>query len=99
MKRILIVLAVVLFFSPTAAYSQKWIEPHRQSDGTMVEGHWQTPEEARKQAQAKPKPVNPHPGQIYPSPGGWTGSGGPFPHPLAPQPWGPGQPGGTGYRR
>jgi hypothetical protein len=51
---------------PLAAWGQKWIEPQTDSEGNFVEGHWQTPDDLRKDNYSTPGKVNPYTGQFTP---------------------------------
>jgi hypothetical protein len=63
MKKILIALIFGLVFLPVTATAQKWIEPHVR-DGTQVEGHWESSNEAWRRQFDKPGTVNPLTGQV-----------------------------------
>jgi hypothetical protein len=87
MKKILIALIFGLFFLPLNAAGQKWIEPYTKSDGSKVEGHWQTPEEARQARQESSSPpsrINPSTGEINPYYDRYGGSRPINPNPNAP---------------
>ena len=66
MKKLIIVLICGFLLAPLAAWGQKWIEPYTDKDGTQVEGHWQTPEDLRKDKYSTPGTVNPYTGQFTP---------------------------------
>jgi hypothetical protein len=66
MKKLLIVLVLGLLAAPVSAWGQQWVDPHYTSDGTYVEGHWQTPEDARQDRYSTPGKVNPYTGQFNP---------------------------------
>jgi hypothetical protein len=76
MKKLIIALICGCLLAPLAAWGQKWIEPYTDKDGTQVEGHWQTPEDVKKERYSTPGTINPYTGQFNP----YTGSGqGPLP--------------------
>ncbi len=76
MKKLMIALICGFLLAPLSAWGQKWIEPYTDKDGTQVEGHWQTPEDVRKDRYSTPGKINPYTGQFNP----YTGSGqGPLP--------------------
>jgi hypothetical protein len=92
MKKLLVILLCGAILAPAGAWGQQWIEPHYTSDGTFVEGHWQTPAEGREKSQATPGQVNPYTGQVTPfsptSPGPRTVNPSPLPYdPRNPQPY------------
>jgi hypothetical protein len=81
MKRIMVALICGFLLVPLSAWGQKWIEPFTDEDGAQVEGHWQTPEDLRKDRYSTPGKINPYTGQFNP----YTGSGqGPLPASPAP---------------
>ena len=86
MKKLIIILICGFLLALLSAWGQKWIEPYTDKDGTQVEGHWQTPEDVRKDKYSTPGKINPYTGQFNP----FTGSGqGPLPAsptPLNPTP-------------
>ena len=97
MKKLMIALICGFLLAPLSAWGQKWIEPYTDKDGTQVEGHWQTPEDKRKDRYSTPGKVNPYTGQFNP----YTGSGqGPLPAkptPVNPTPAKPTPPGQNPY--
>ena len=70
MKKLMVALICGLVLAPVSAWGQKWIEPYTDKDGTQVEGHWQTPEDLRKDRHSTPGKVNPYTGQSNPYTGG-----------------------------
>jgi hypothetical protein len=66
MKKLIIALIFWFVVAPVSAWGQKWIEPYTDQDGTQVEGHWQTPEDLRKERYSTPGKVNPYTGQFDP---------------------------------
>jgi hypothetical protein len=86
MKKLIMVLILGLLVAPVSAWGQKWIEPHTDKDGTYVEGHWQTPEDARQGRYSTPGKVNPYTGQFDPYS---TGLKAPQPATPPPQPGNP----------
>ena len=60
MKNFICALICGLLLMPSSAWGQKWIWPYTDKDGKKVEGHWQTPEEARKERYPTPEQNNPH---------------------------------------
>jgi hypothetical protein len=84
MKKILIALIFGLVFLPLTATGQKWIEPYTKSDGTQVEGHWRTPEEARQERNADQGKINPYPGGLNPYTNRFQGSSPTNPNPHNP---------------
>ena len=64
MKKLIIVLICGFLLAPLSAWGQKWIEPYTDKDGTQVEGHWQTPEDVRKDKYSTPGKINPYTGQF-----------------------------------
>jgi hypothetical protein len=64
MKKLIIVLICGFLLAPLSAWGQKWIEPYTDKDGTQVEGHWQTPEDVRKEQNSTPGKINPYTGQF-----------------------------------
>jgi hypothetical protein len=95
MKKLVIAWICWFMLMPGGAWGQKWVEPYTASDGTQVEGHWQTPDDRRQGQYSTPGKVNPYTGQFNP----YTGSTknpqpatpGP-PPPLNPNPYYPPQP-------
>jgi hypothetical protein len=81
MKKLMIVLICGFILVPFTAWGQKWIEPYIASDGTQVEGHWQTSDDIRKDQYSTPGKVNPYTGQFNP-----YSSSQPGPRPLTPLP-------------
>jgi len=84
MKKLIIVLICGFLWAPLAAWGQKWIEPSTAKDGTQVEGHWQTPEDLRKDQYSTPGKVNPYTGQFAPYTGGLQGPQSVTPAPANP---------------
>jgi hypothetical protein len=66
MKKLIMVLILGLLVAPVSAWAQQWVDPHYNIDGTYVEGHWKTPEDARKERYSTPGKVNPYTGQFNP---------------------------------
>ena len=66
MKKLIRALICMFLLAPSAAWGQKWIEPYTDKDGTQVEGHWQTPEDLRKDRYSTPGTINPYTGQLNP---------------------------------
>jgi len=66
MKKLMIVLICGFLLAPLTAWGQKWIEPHTDRDGTFVQGHWQTPDDLRRDQYSTPGKVNPYTGQFNP---------------------------------
>ena len=66
MKKLMVALICGLLLAPLSAWGQKWIEPYSDRDGSQVEGHWQTPEEVRKEQYSTPGQFNPYTGQFTP---------------------------------
>jgi hypothetical protein len=99
MKKILIALTLGLVFYPLTAFGQKWIEPSIKSDGSQVEGHWQTPEEARKATKSNKGTTNPYTGQINPYNNSLRGPDPINPNPMGPNPFGPDNPRDYRYGR
>lgn len=85
MKKLMMIAWICgLMMTPLTAWGQKWIEPYTASDGTQVEGHWQTPDDLRKDQYATPGKVNPYTGKFNPySPNA------PGPQPVNPTPMPP----------
>ena len=76
MKKLIMLLMCGFLLAPLSAWGQKWIEPYTDKDGTQVQGHWQTPEDVKKDRYSTPGKINPYTGQFNP----YTGSGqGPLP--------------------
>jgi hypothetical protein len=71
MKKLMIALICGFLLAPLSAWGQKWIEPYTDKEGTQVEGHWQTPEDVKKDRYSTPGKINPYTGQFNP----YTGSG------------------------
>jgi hypothetical protein len=86
MKKLLIALICGCLLVPCAAWGQKWIDSYTDKDGTYVEGHWQTPEDLRKDQYSTPGKVNPYTGQFNPYSGSMKGPqpGTPAPMPTTP---------------
>jgi hypothetical protein len=86
MKKIVIILICGILLAPLAAWGQNWIAPYTDKDGTYVEGHWQTPEDLRKDKYTTPGQVNPYTGQFNPySPGVKPQPNNPAPGPPFPE--------------
>jgi hypothetical protein len=66
MKKLVIALICGFMLVPLSAWGQKWIAPYTAKDGTQVEGHWETPEDLRKDNYSTPGKVNPYTGQFNP---------------------------------
>ena len=90
MKKLMVALICGLVLAVVSAWGQTWIKPYTDKDGTQVEGHWQTPEDLRKDRYSTPGKINPYTGQFNP----YTGSSPgpqllrlqpPEPRPLQPQ--------------
>jgi hypothetical protein len=86
MKKLMIVLLCGFLLVPFAAWGQKWVEPYTDKDGTKVEGHWQTPDDLRKDQYSTPGKVNPYTGQFNPYSSSLPGPRGANPTPLNPTP-------------
>jgi hypothetical protein len=86
MKKLIIALICGLVLVPLSAWGQKWIEPHTDKDGTQVEGHWQTPEDLRKDRYSTPGKVNPYTGQFNPYTGSQNRPPSANPTPVTPTP-------------
>jgi hypothetical protein len=81
MKKLLMVMILGLLAAPVSAWGQQWVDPHYNSDGTYVEGHWQTPEDVRQERYSTPGKINPYTGQFNPYTTGLKG-----PQPATPPP-------------
>ena len=76
MKKLMVALIFGLVLAPFSAWGQKWIQPYTDTDGTQDDGHWQTPEDLKKDRSSTPGKINPYTGQFNP----YTGSSqGPLP--------------------
>jgi hypothetical protein len=64
MKKILIALIVVIMWLPLTVNAQQWVEPYTKSDGTMVEGHWVTPQDRWSDEFSRPGTINPYTGNF-----------------------------------
>jgi hypothetical protein len=64
MKKILIALMMGIMWLPLTAKAQQWVEPHTRSDGTMVEGHWVTPQDRWKSQFSTPGSIDPFTGHF-----------------------------------
>jgi hypothetical protein len=64
MKKLLVGLICGCLWAPFSAWGQTWVEPYTDQDGIRVEGHWQTPEDLRKQKNSTPGRVNPYTGSV-----------------------------------
>jgi hypothetical protein len=89
MKKLMIVLICGLMLGPGAAWGQKWVDSYTDKDGTYVEGHWQTPEDLRKDQYSTPGKVNPYTGQFNPYSGSMKGTQPATPTPMPPTPLNP----------
>lgn len=81
-KLIMVALICGFMLVPLTAWGQKWIEPYTDKDGTYVDGHWQTPEDLRKDQYSTPGKVNPYTGQFNP----YSSSNVQRPQPVNPAP-------------
>jgi hypothetical protein len=70
MKKLVTALILGFLLAPCCAWGQKWIESYTDKDGTQVEGHWQTPDDVRKERYSTPGKINPYTGKFNP----YTGS-------------------------
>jgi hypothetical protein len=84
MKKLMMALICGLVLVPVLAWGQRWIEPYTKSDGTQVEGHWETPEDARMDKYTTPGRVNPYTGQFNPYTGSVPGPPSARPTPVTP---------------
>jgi len=66
MKKLMVALICGFLLVTSTAWGQKWIEPYTDTDGTQVDGHWQTQEDKRKESYSTPGKVNPYTGQFNP---------------------------------
>jgi len=89
MKKLIVALICGFLLVPFSAWGQKWIEPYTDKDGTQVEGHWQTPEDVRKDRYSTPGKVNPYTGQFNPYTGSSQGPQSVTPTPMNPTPTSP----------
>jgi hypothetical protein len=89
MKKLMVALICGLVLAPVSAWAQKWIEPYTDQDGTQVEGHWQTPDDVRKDRYSTPGKVNPYTGQFNPYTGSVQGPQSVTPAPMNPTPTSP----------
>ena len=71
MKKLIIALICGWLLVPAGAWGQQWVDPYMRIDGTLVPGHWRTPEDDRTDRYSTPGKVNPYTGQFNP----YTGSG------------------------
>ena len=97
MKKLMVALIFGLVLAPFSAWGQKWIEPYTDTDGTQVEGHWQTPEDLRKDRYSTPGKINPYTGQFNPYTGSSPGPQSVTPTPGTPAPATPTPPGQNPY--
>jgi len=97
MKKLMIALICGCLLTPLSAWGQKWIEPYTDKDGTQVEGHWQSPEDKRKDRYSTPGKVNPYTGQFNPYTGSGPGRLPANPTPVNPTPAKPTPPGQNPY--
>jgi len=81
MKKLIMALMCGILLAPITAMGQTWIEPYTKSDGTVVEGHWQTPEDVREKGYSTPGKINPYTGKYNPYTGSYT-----TPQPVNPPP-------------
>jgi hypothetical protein len=86
LKKLIIVLMFGCLLAPLSAWGQQWVEPYTDQDGIRVEGHWQTPEDLRKEKYSTPGKVNPYSGQFNPYTGSVPGPSPAKPTPLNPTP-------------
>ena len=89
MKKFMVGLICGFLLVPFSAWGQKWIEPYTDKDGTQVEGHWQTPEDVRKDQHSTPGKINPYTGQFNPYTGSSSGPIPANPTPRNPSPKSP----------
>ena len=89
MKKFMVVLVCGFLLVPFSAWGQKWIEPYTDKDGTQVEGHWQTPDDVRKDQHSTPGKINPYTGQLNPYTGSSSGTIPANPTPVNPSPKSP----------
>jgi hypothetical protein len=89
MKKLIILLICALLLVPFAAWGQKWVDSFTDKDGTYVEGHWQTPEDLRKDQYSTPGKVNPYTGQFNPYSSGVKAPQPATPTPMPPTPMNP----------
>jgi len=89
MKKLMVALICGLVLAPVSAWGQKWIEPYTDHDGAQVEGHWQTPDDVRKDRYSTPGKVNPYTGQFNPYTGSSQGPQSVTPAPMNPTPTSP----------
>jgi hypothetical protein len=64
MKKIHLVVILGLVLMPLTSWAQTWSEPYSERNGTQVEGHWDTPQDAWQKPLEKPGKVNPMTGQF-----------------------------------
>jgi hypothetical protein len=84
MKKLMMALLCGLVLAPAFAWGQKWIQPYTDKDGVQVEGHWQTPEDVKKERYSTPGKINPYTGQLNPFTGERKGPPRPTPAPTNP---------------
>jgi hypothetical protein len=89
MKKLIVALICGFVLAPFSAWGQKWIEPYTDKDGAQVEGHWQTPEDVRKDKYSTPGTINPYTGQFNPYTGSSSGTIPANPTPMNPSPKSP----------
>ncbi|OGR27198.1 MAG: hypothetical protein A2139_08625 [Desulfobacca sp. RBG_16_60_12] len=97
MKKLMMALICGFLLAPLSAWGQKWIEPYTDQDGTQVEGHWQTPEDVKKDRYSTPGKINPYTGQFNPHTGSGQGRLPANPTPVNPTPAKPTPPGQNPY--
>jgi hypothetical protein len=97
MKKLIVALIFGLLVVPVSAWGQKWIEPYTDTDGTQVEGHWQTQEDLRKDRYSTPGQINPYTGKFNPYIGSSPGPQSVTPTPGTPAPSTPTLPGQNPY--
>jgi len=66
MKKLMMAFMCGVLLLPITARGQTWVEPQVKSDGTVMEGHWQTPEDLRQKNYSTPGKINPYTGQYTP---------------------------------
>lgn len=84
MKKFICALVCGLMLVPLSAWGQKWIKPYTNQDGTRVEGHWQTPEDVKKEQRSTPGKIDPYTGQFNPYTGSLKGPPSATPTPGTP---------------
>jgi len=86
MKKLVVGLIFGFVLAASSAWGQKWIEPYTDKDGNQVEGHWQAPEDVKKEQQSTPGKINPYTGQFNPYTDSLKGPLPSTPTPLNPTP-------------